>query len=59
MNLITLIILIAVIGFIVWAVITYIPMPQPFKTGIVVLAVVVLLLFVLSLFNLPNIHVGK
>ena len=46
MDLLTLIILLAVIGFAVWLVITYIPMPAPFKQVIVVIVVLVVLLFV-------------
>lgn len=39
-----LILTIAVVGLIVWAVITYIPMPQPFQ-GIIVIVAVLFLIF--------------
>lgn len=41
-----LILTIAVIGFIVWAIITYIPMPQPFQ-GIIVLIAILVVVFAL------------
>jgi len=44
---IQLFLMIAVVGFIVWLITTYIPMPPPFKTGIVVLSVIIVLLYVL------------
>lgn len=47
-----LIITIALLGLIVWAVTTYIPMPPPFKTAIYVIAVICLILYVLSAFGL-------
>lgn len=48
MGLISLILLLAVVGFVVWLVITYIPMPEPMKKVIVVLVVIVLILYVLQ-----------
>ena len=48
MSLIALIVTLAVVGLIVWLVVTYIPMPEPFKTVIVAVAVLVLLLWVLQ-----------
>ncbi len=41
-----LILTIAVFGLIVWAVITYIPMPQPFQGIIIILAILVLVAIV-------------
>lgn len=52
---ISLIIAIAIIGFIVWAVITYIPMPALFKNAIVVIAVVLVLLYVLRALGFQDI----
>lgn len=49
---ISLIVAIAVVGLIVWALTTYVPMPPAFKTAIVVIAVVCLVLFVLQAFGL-------
>lgn len=46
-GLITLVLVIAVIGFCVWLVTTYIPMPAPMKTGIYVIVVVVIVLWIL------------
>jgi hypothetical protein len=47
MGLIQLIVILAVLGFALYMVLTYVPMPQPVKTvivGIAVLALVVLIL---------------
>lgn len=52
MSLVALLILIAVIGLIVWLLVTYIPMPPPFKTAIVVVALGVVALMVLGAFGL-------
>lgn len=46
MDLLTLVIVLALIGFCLWLVITYIPMPPPMKQVIVVLVVVVLVLWI-------------
>lgn len=52
MPLVTLLVLIAVIGVAVWLLTTYVPMPQPFKTAILVIAIVVVFLMVLNAFGL-------
>ena len=46
LSLVTLVVVLAVIGFAVWVVVTYIPMPEPFKRAIIVIIVLVLLLWV-------------
>lgn len=48
-GLLTLVIVLALVGFCVWLVITYIPMPPPFRTAIIVIVVLVLLLYVIRL----------
>lgn len=45
MDLLTLVIVLALVGFIVWLVVTYIPMPPPFKQVIIVIVVIVLVLW--------------
>ena len=52
MPLLTLVVYLALIGLVVWAVTTYIPMPAPIKTLIVVLVVVVIVLWIISLLGL-------
>jgi hypothetical protein len=54
MSLLGLIIAIAVIGLLVWAIITYIPMPTGFKKAIVILAVVCIIIFILVALGLWN-----
>ena len=49
MTIVTLLIVFALIGFIVYLVITYIPMPEPFKQVIIVVCVILLILYVLGL----------
>lgn len=46
MDLLTAIVVLAVIGFALWLVLTYIPMPEPFKQVILVIVVLLLLVFV-------------
>lgn len=46
MDLLSLVIVLALIGFCLWLVLTYIPMPAPMKQVIIVLVVIVLVLYV-------------
>ena len=48
---ITLIIGLALVGFLVWLVVTYIPMPDVFKKAIIVIVVVLLILYLIQLFG--------
>lgn len=60
MDLITLIVVIAVVGVIVWALTTYVPMPPMFKNIIILVAILVVVLWVLSLFApIPSLRVGR
>ncbi len=54
---ITLLLVVALVGFLVWALVTYIPMPEPFKKGLVVLAVVLLVLYILRVFGIADIPI--
>jgi hypothetical protein len=55
-DLIQLVLLICVIGAIVWALTTLIPMPPQWARAVQVLAFVVVLLYILTrVFNLPNV----
>ncbi len=51
MGLIQLVLTLAVVGFILWLIITYIPMPSPFKQVIIVIIVIVLLIWLLGVFG--------
>lgn len=55
-----LILTIVIVGFIVWALITYVPMPQPFQ-GLVILAAILMLAVMLfgSGSSLPAIHLPR
>jgi hypothetical protein len=56
MDLIVLVLVLALIGFIVWLITTKIPMPPAWATAIQVLALVVIVFYVLSRFTaLPNV----
>lgn len=59
MGLIGLILTIAVVGFLVWAIVTYIPMPELFSKVIIVVTVIVLVLYVLRAFGVADIPVGR
>lgn len=52
---ISLILTIALVGLLVWAIVTYIPMPEPFKKVIMIIAVVVLLLYLINVFGFADI----
>lgn len=58
MDLISLIVVLAVVGLIWWMVTTYIPMPQPIKTIITVIAVVVLCIWLLQWAGIGGLSLG-
>jgi hypothetical protein len=49
---------IAILGVIVWAVTTYIPMPPMFRTAILVIAFILLLLYILAAFGMLGADIG-
>ena len=53
MDLITFAVTIALVGFIVWMLITYVPMPAPIRTALVVIVVIVLILWAIRFLGLP------
>lgn len=61
MDLLSLIVLIVVIGVLLWAVNTYLPMDPKIKQILNVIVVIALVLFILSLFSgyFPHIRVGR
>lgn len=56
MTVLMLLLVLAVIGVITWALVTYLPMPAPIKTVMIVVAVIVCVLYALHAFgiHLPN-----
>jgi hypothetical protein len=59
MGLIELVLVIAVVGFLVYLVTQYVPMPAPFKQAIIVIVVIVLVLFLLRLLGVADIPIGR
>jgi hypothetical protein len=54
MDLISLVVVLAILGFVLWLVTTYIPMPPPFKNVLIVIVVLLVVLWVLRVvFLLP------
>jgi hypothetical protein len=51
-SLITLIIVLALIGLLTWAIVTYVPMQANFKKLIIVVVIVVIILWLLQVFGL-------
>ena len=58
MDLIQLIVLLVVVGVILWLINTYIPMQPPIKTIINVIVILVLCLWILSVFGITSMRVG-
>jgi len=54
---ISLILTLAIVGFLVYLIITYIPMPAPFKTGIIVVVIILLILYLMRVFGIQDIPV--
>ena len=59
MPLITLVIYLIVIGVLLWLVNTYIPMAAPIKTILNVVVVVVVCLWLLRVFGIADIPIGR
>jgi hypothetical protein len=61
MGLIELILVLAVIGFVLWAIVTFIPMPPPFKQAIIAIVAIIVVLWVarLLLGSGPDIRIGR
>ena len=56
MDLIILVLVVALIGFLVWLVTTKVPMPPYWSTAIQVLALIVVILYILTRFvRVPNV----
>ena len=57
MDLIMVVLVLALIGCLVWAITTYIPMPPIFKTAITIIAIIVVILYLVRTFasNVPNV----
>jgi hypothetical protein len=58
MSLIAMIIWVALIGVVVWLIITYVPMPPVFKTVIIVIAVLAIILWLISILGLTGPTIG-
>jgi hypothetical protein len=48
---IALILTLALVGFLVWLITTYIPMPEAFKKAIIVIVIILLVLYIIRLFG--------
>jgi hypothetical protein len=47
MGLLAFLVIVIIVGFIVWLAITFVPMPQQFKTALPIIALVILLVILL------------
>ena len=54
---IALLLTLAVVGFLAWLILTYIPMPEPFKKALIVIMVVVVVLYVLRVLGVGDLPV--
>lgn len=52
MSLVSLVVLIAVLGFLLWAILTYVPMPPVFQKLLVGTVALALVLYLLQIFGL-------
>ncbi len=59
MPLINIVLVLVVVGVCLWLVNTYVPMAAPIKTIINVVVVLFLVLWLLSLFGIGDIYVGR
>jgi hypothetical protein len=54
-----LVIKIAIAGLIVYAIITYVPMPQLFKTAILIISLILLLFYLMQVFGISDIPIPR
>lgn len=54
---ITLVLTLALLGFLVYVVVTYIPMPDIFKTAIIVVAVILVILYLARVLGFQDIPI--
>lgn len=54
-----LILTLALTGLIVWAIVTYIPMPPVFKNAILIIAAICIILYLVSAFGIADIPVPR
>lgn len=60
MDLIYLILVVAILGVVVWAVTTYLPMPPMFRNLIILIAILVVALWLLGqLGAVPSLRIGR
>jgi L-asparagine transporter-like permease len=55
-GIVTAILFLALVGFLVYLIVTYIPMPEIFKQVIMVVVAVLLILYIMTLLPLGNLH---
>lgn len=58
MDIIHILVVLVIVGVVLWLVQTYIPMAAPIKTVITVVVVLLLCLWLLSLFGIGSMYVG-
>jgi hypothetical protein len=53
MDLVTFAVTVALIGFLVWLLVTYVPMPPPIRTALVVIVAVAIVLWAIRWLGFP------
>ena len=56
---ISLIVFLALVGFATYAVITYVPMPEIFRTGILIIVAICVVLYVMKVFGIVDLPVPQ
>jgi hypothetical protein len=56
---ISLVLTLALVGFIVYLIVTYIPMPPVIRTGILVLVVILMILYVMRVLGISDIPLPR
>ena len=60
MSLIAIIVGLALVGLVLWLVTTYIPMPEPYKRVIIIVAIVIVVLWLIQMLGvLPGISIPR
>jgi hypothetical protein len=59
MDILTFIVVLVVIGFVLWLLTTYVPMPEPYKRAVIVIVVLLIVIWAVRLFFVQLPVIGR
>jgi hypothetical protein len=59
MDILTFIVVLVVVGFVLWLLTTYVPMPEPYKRAVIVIVVLLIVIWAVRLFFVQLPVIGR